>query len=81
MTSSHAAGPAWAAFPHPDKSYRYSAAALRKHWAQLHRGDCEPLPQQPAVLEAWRLHHAGDFQSACEAGLALGMDGWPRPRS
>ncbi|MBP7522273.1 MAG: hypothetical protein KA896_17730 [Leptothrix sp. (in: Bacteria)] len=76
MTSSHAAGPAWAAFPHPDKSYHYSAAALRKHWAQLHRGDCEPLPQQPAVLEAWRLHHAGDFQSACEAGLALGMDGW-----
>ena len=32
MTSSHAAGPAWSAFPHPDKSYRYSAAALRKHY-------------------------------------------------
>jgi hypothetical protein len=70
------AGPAWAAFPHPEKAYRYSAAALKKQWARLHRGDREPLPEDAAVLEAWRLYHAGDFQAACDAGLAVGMDGW-----
>ena len=35
----------WAAFPHPDKAYAHDAAGLKKHWARLHRGDCEPLPE------------------------------------
>jgi hypothetical protein len=28
------------------------------------------------VQEAWRLYHQGEFQAACEAGLAAGLDGY-----
>ena len=41
----------WAKFPHADKAYAYDAAGLRKHWARLHRGDCEPLPKDAGILD------------------------------
>ena len=53
----------WAKFPYADKAYAYDAATLKKHWARLHRGDCEPLPKDADVLEAWRHFHAGEFAS------------------
>jgi tetratricopeptide (TPR) repeat protein len=58
----------WTKFPHADKAYAYDAAGLKKHWARLHRGDCEPLPKDAGVLEAWRHFHAGEFAQAVEAG-------------
>ena len=60
----------WMKHPHPDKAYAYDAAGLKKNWARLHRGDCEPFPKDSAVAEAWRLFHAGEFGAAVEAGLA-----------
>lgn len=66
---------AWMKFPHADKAYAYDAAALRKHWERLHRGDREPLPKDAAVLDAWRRYHAGEFRDAVEAGLAAGGPG------
>jgi tetratricopeptide (TPR) repeat protein len=54
------------------RDYTYDAAALKKHWARLHAGDAEPWPKDDAVLAAWALFHAGDFQKACEAGLKAG---------
>ncbi len=42
---------AWQPFPHPAKPYAYTAAALKKNWPRLHRGDREPLPKADAVLE------------------------------
>ena len=65
----------WAKFPHPDKAYAYDAAGLKKSWARLHKGDCEPLPKDAAILDAWGHYHAGDFQAAVEAGLAAGGAG------
>jgi tetratricopeptide (TPR) repeat protein len=65
----------WAAFPHPDKAFAYDAAGLKKSWARLHRGDCEPLPKDPGVLEAWRHYHAGAFAAAVEAGRKAGGAG------
>ena len=32
-------------FRTPTRRTSYDAAALKKHWARLHRGDCEPLPK------------------------------------
>lgn len=64
----------WTAFPHLG-DYEFNVASLKKHWTRLHAGDAEPLPQDPAVLEAWRLFHNGEFQNAAEAGLAAGGDG------
>ena len=65
----------WAAFPHPEKSYGYDAAGLKKAWARLHRGDCEPLPKDPGALAAWQHYHAGEFAEAVEAGSKAGGAG------
>jgi hypothetical protein len=67
----------WTAFPYDAKPYTYDAAALKKHWARLHAGDAEPLPKDEAVLAAWRLFHAGEFQKATEAGLKSAKAGAP----
>jgi len=64
----------WTAFPHLG-DYAFDAAGLKKHWARLHAGDAEPLPRDPAVLQAWALFHNGEFQLAAEAGLECGGDG------
>ena len=58
----------WTSFPHADPSFAYAGPRLKKAWARLHRGDCEPFPAEPATAEAWRLFHAGDFQQAVDAG-------------
>jgi tetratricopeptide (TPR) repeat protein len=65
----------WTAFPYETDAYTYDAAGLRKHWSRLHAGDAEPLPRDPAVLDAWALFHAGAFQQAVQAGLAAGGAG------
>ena len=61
----------WTAFPDPQDAFDYAGASLKKHWARLHRGDCEPFPSDEAAREAWRAFHAGDFQQAWERGRAL----------
>lgn len=66
----------WKAFPYANKAYVYAGASLQKHWERLHMGDREPFPADPAVQEAWRLYHQGDFQAAFDAGLAAGLDGY-----
>jgi hypothetical protein len=65
----------WKAFPHPAKAYTYAGDALRKNWDRLHRGDCEPFPKEPAVQQAWRHFHAGQFAEAVAAGLEAGGAG------
>ncbi len=64
----------WTAFPHAG-DYTFDAASLKKNWARLHQGDCEPLPKEAAVLQAWVLFHNGEFQKAAEAGAKAGGDG------
>jgi len=65
----------WTAFPYDAADYTYGAAALKKHWARLHKGDAEPLPKDEAVLAAWALFHAGEFRKAVDAGLKAGDAG------
>ena len=65
----------WKAFPHPAKAFAYPVDALRKNWARLHRGDCEPYPKESGAQEAWRLFHQGKFAEAVQAGLAAGGAG------
>ena len=65
----------WTAFPYDASAYRYDAAALKKHWPRLHAGDVEPWPKDDAVLAAWALFHAGEFQKAYDAGLKAGGAG------
>ncbi len=64
----------WTAFPHAG-DYAFDAAGVKKNWTRLHAGDAEPLPSDPAVLQAWALFHSGEFQKAFEAGLKAGGSG------
>ncbi|MDP3708007.1 MAG: hypothetical protein Q8R56_07940 [Polaromonas sp.] len=64
----------WTAFPHAG-DYAFDAAAVTKHWDRLHRGDCEALPRDAAVLQAWVLFHNGEFEQAALVGLQAGGDG------
>ncbi len=66
----------WTKFPYQDSAYEYTEATLKKNWARLHQGDCEPLPKDKAVLAAWIDYHAGNFQAAHDAGIALGLPGY-----
>lgn len=65
----------WAKFPYADKSLDRDAAAVKKAWARLHRGDAEPPPKSADVLDAWTAFHAGRFGEAVEAGRAAGGPG------
>ena len=65
----------WTKFPHADKAFAHDVAGLKKHWARLHRGDCQAFPKDADVLEAWRHFHAGEFAQAVEAGRAAGGAG------
>jgi tetratricopeptide (TPR) repeat protein len=65
----------WTAFPYDGAEYRYDAAALKTQWPRLHAGDAEPLPKDAAVLAAWALFHAGEFEKARDAGLKAGGAG------
>ena len=64
----------WTTFPHAG-DYAFDAASVTKNWACLHQGDCEPLPEDAAVLQAWVLFHNGEFQAAAEAGIRAGGHG------
>jgi tetratricopeptide (TPR) repeat protein len=66
----------WSKFPGDGGTFNYAGDALKKAWPKLHRADAEPWPKDPALQEAWRLFHAGQFQAAAQAGLALGSAGW-----
>ncbi|NML47765.1 hypothetical protein HHL11_28715 [Ramlibacter sp. G-1-2-2] len=64
----------WAAFPRPGE-FRFDAAGVRRLWERLHASDAEPLPADPAVLEAWVFFHNGEFQQAAESGVRAGGAG------
>ena len=64
----------WAAFPHTGE-FHYTVASLKKNWARLHAGDCEPLPKTTDALTAWALFHNGEFRAAVDAGLKAGPSG------
>lgn len=64
----------WTAFPHT-ADYAFDADGVRRNWARLHRGDAEPLPTDPQVLQAWVLFHSGQFEAAADAGLKAGGAG------
>ncbi|QTN26130.1 hypothetical protein HZ993_12275 [Rhodoferax sp. AJA081-3] len=64
----------WTAFSHSG-DYPFDASRVRKEWRRLHAGDLEPLPEDEALLAAWALYHAGEFERATEAGLQAGPAG------
>lgn len=64
----------WPACPAPARTALEADDVVRL-WPRLHGGDAEPLPDDPALLQAWVLYHQGRFEAAARAGLALGTPG------
>jgi tetratricopeptide (TPR) repeat protein len=65
----------WKSFPHDNSGFRYPGTKLKGAWADLHRGDKEPFPEDKDLQEAWRCFHRGDFQKAVELADAFGPAG------
>ncbi|WP_083748481.1 hypothetical protein [Pelomonas sp. KK5] len=65
----------WAPFPYLHPRFLHDDPMLRRHWPRLHAGDAEHWPRQPALVQAWRLLHAGQLHAAFEAGLAAAEAG------
>lgn len=63
----------WNPFPHDAADFDFSGAKLKKAWTDLHRGDQVEFPDDPAVQEAWRCFHRGDFQQAVELADETGL--------
>jgi hypothetical protein len=55
--------------------FAFDGASVKMNWARLHQGDCEALPEEADVLQAWVLFHNGEFQAAALAGIAAGGKG------
>lgn len=66
----------WAAYPYPQKEFALSVDDLKKAWSDLHSGDCEPIPKDAGLQEAWRQYHMGNFAEAAELGLENGITGY-----
>jgi len=63
----------WHEFPHDNEPFDFPGRQLQDAWDELHRGDCEPFPQDEALQDAWRCYHRGDFQQAVENADAIGL--------
>lgn len=64
----------WNSFPHDASGYRYDGDSLAEHWDELHAGDCEPWPDDPALQDAWRAFHRGDFGQAVDLADEIGLE-------
>lgn len=58
----------WNKFPHDQKPITYNAETLKKNWDALHKGDCEAMPKEARLRDAWIQFHAGNFAEAVAAG-------------
>jgi tetratricopeptide (TPR) repeat protein len=65
----------WALFPYSDPPFDFSIDDLRNAWDELHRGDCETLPADPKLLEAWCCFHRGEFEQAVSLADECGVTG------
>jgi tetratricopeptide (TPR) repeat protein len=66
----------WTAFPGRSADFDYEGVALKEHWARLHRGDCEPLPDAPYVKRlSAEYPEMKPKQPAAEAASVL-QDAW-----
>lgn len=65
----------WISFPHADKTYDYAGSALKKHWARLHKGDCEPFPEA-AALKLSKSHADLEPAGGVDKGAAALQDAW-----
>ena len=65
----------WAKFDQQNDAFDYSESELKKNWAKLHAGDCEPYPTDKTLIQAWQAYHRGDFAEAVDLAGDVGEAG------
>jgi len=68
--------PRWKAFPHADAAYDHAGARLKKNWARLHQGDCEPYPDAASLKKLVAAHPRLALSVSLEAAAATLQDAW-----
>jgi len=66
----------WISFPHADKAYDYTAANLKKNWARLHKGDCEPFPDAAHLKKLVKAHPDLEPDLALEKAAGELVEAW-----
>lgn len=66
----------WISFPHADKAYDYAGAALKKHWARLHKGDCELFPDAAMLNKLAKAHPDLEATGGADKAAAALQDAW-----
>jgi len=64
----------WTPFPPDAPEYDFAGDRLEANWAELHAGDREPFPAAPALQDAWRAFHQGDFGQAVALADDIGLE-------
>jgi tetratricopeptide (TPR) repeat protein len=76
----------WKPFPHASAAYDYAGEKLKNNWTRLHRGDCEPFPDETWTAAICARHEGlapkggsakaatalHDFAQAVELGASIG---------
>ncbi len=65
----------WKPFPYGDVVHDYAGARLKKHWARLHQGDCEPYPD-PASLKKFTAYPGLKPSTSLEDAADTLQDAW-----
>ncbi|MGA2128460.1 MAG: hypothetical protein ABSG76_20200 [Xanthobacteraceae bacterium] len=68
--------PRWKAFPHADAAYDHAGARLKKSWARLHQGDCEPYPDAVSLKKLVAAHPRLAPSVPLDAAAATLQDAW-----
>jgi tetratricopeptide (TPR) repeat protein len=66
----------WTAFPGNSDDFAYEGTALKKHWARLHQGDCEPFPDAAYVKSVSEKYPELKPKAAAGETASLLQDAW-----
>jgi hypothetical protein len=66
----------WKSFPHADAAYDYAGARLKKNWARLHQGDCEPYPEAASLKKLIAAHPALAPSASLADTAGILQDAW-----
>jgi tetratricopeptide (TPR) repeat protein len=66
----------WAKFSGPGADLDYAGPALKKNWARLHAGDCEPFPDAASLKKLVEKHPALKPDAPMAEAAATLQDAW-----
>lgn len=66
----------WKPFPHADAAYDYAGEKLKKNWSKLHRGDCEPYPDETWTAALCARHEGLKPKGGAAKAAVIVQEAW-----